>query len=70
MPLSKYERKEKLGYGAAKKIARQLKRSEGHVSQVISGTRRDAKVEEAVARRIGLPVEEVFEPQPSVQVAS
>lgn len=62
MALTADERKNKLGRGKAAKIARQLKRTEGHVSQVINGLRRDPVVEEMVARRIGLPVEEVFPP--------
>lgn len=62
MALTKDERKARLGRGKAAGIARQLKRSEGHVSQVINGLRRDPVVEEMVARRIGLPVEEVFPP--------
>lgn len=60
MPLSKYERKEKLGHGAVKEIATATKRSEGHVSQVINEKRRDRVVEVAVARRLQMPVDEVF----------
>lgn len=60
MPLSRIERKERLGFGGQKKIARRTKRTRGHVSQVVNGSRRDAVVERAVARAIGLPVEEVF----------
>lgn len=69
MALSKYERKEKLGYGAAVEIARATNRSEGHVSQVINGKRRDRIVEVAVARRIQMPVDEVFEPVSQKAVA-
>ena len=60
MALSKYDRKERLGYGAAKQIAVATGRSEGHVSQVLSGKRSDRKVEVAVARRLQMPVAEVF----------
>lgn len=69
MALSKYERKEKLGYGAATLIAKATDRSEGHVSQVINGKRRDRVVEVAVARRLQMPVDEVFEPVPQRAVA-
>lgn len=60
MPLTASERKQRLGRGKAAGIARQLKRTEGHVSQVINGLRRDPVVEAVVAKRIGLPVNEVF----------
>lgn len=63
MALSKWERKERLGHGAVKEIAEATERSEGHVSQVINGKRRDRVVEVAVARRLQLPVDEVFEPE-------
>lgn len=43
-------------------IARELQYSQGHVSQVMYGLRRDAKTEEAIARKLGLPVDEVFPP--------
>lgn len=62
MPLTASERKQRLGRGKAAGIARQLKRSEGHVSQVINGLRRDPVVEAVVAKRIGLPADEVFPP--------
>lgn len=69
MALSKYERKEKLGHGAVKEIAAATGRSEGHVSQVINGKRRDRVVEVAAARRLQMSVDEVFEPQTSAAVA-
>jgi len=43
-------------------IARELDVVPQHVSQVISGERRSSRVEQAVADRLGLPVEQVFEP--------
>lgn len=54
MPLTKWERKERLGYGAVTKIARRAKRSIGHVSQVLAGDRRDSKVERIAARILGM----------------
>lgn len=60
MTLSVHERKERLGHGGLSKIARRTKRTLGHVSQVVSGTRRDPRVERAVARAIGMPLEEVW----------
>lgn len=69
MALTKWERKEKLGHGAVKDIATTTERSEGHVSQVINGKRRDRVVEVAVARRLQMPVDEVFEPAKQKAVA-
>jgi hypothetical protein len=60
MSLSRWERKQLLPYGAVTAIAQKLGRSKGHVSQVISGHRRDRRVEVAVARIIKLPVDRVF----------
>lgn len=62
MALTKWERKERLGHGAVKEIATATERAEGHVSMVINGKRRDRVVEVAVARRLQMPVDEVFEP--------
>lgn len=69
MALTKWERKEKLGHGAVKAIAEATELSEGHVSMVISGKRRDRVVEVAVARRLQMPVDEVFVPQDSTVTA-
>ena len=35
-----------------------------HVSQVIAGIHRSARIEQAIAEVIGLPVEDVFPPMP------
>jgi hypothetical protein len=70
MSLTKYERKERLGPGAITRVARRTRRSIGHVSQVVRGLRRDPKVEREVARRIGLPVEEVFPAIESVSLSA
>lgn len=67
MAMTAIERKAALGYGTATKIAKRTRRSLGHVSQVISGTRRDAKVEAEVAARIGKPVDEVFASKDAVE---
>lgn len=62
MPLTRWERKEQLGHGALKKIAKRTERSPGHVTHVVAGHRRDKRVEKEVARRLKLPVDEVFPP--------
>jgi transcriptional regulator with XRE-family HTH domain len=45
-------------------IARRLNLSVSHVSCVIGGRRRSARIERAVAQAIGHPVDEVFAPLP------
>lgn len=75
MPLSKYERKEKLPYGAQIEIATELDLSETTVSWVQNdhpkmlflSPETIARVREAIAKRIrcddgsvGMPVSEVF----------
>lgn len=69
MALTKWERKERLGFGAVQAIATATGRSKGHVSQVINGKRRDRVVEVAAARRLQLPVDEVFAPEEARDVA-
>ncbi len=69
MPISRYERKERLPFGAQKEIAEKLDLAESTVSLVVNdkvaalnaGTVRKVRV--AVARRIGLPVDQVFQPE-------
>lgn len=68
MPLSKYERKERLGFGKQKEIADELGAGydEALVSLVMNekaqarAPEKVKAVQEAVARRIGLPVSEVW----------
>lgn len=66
MILTKSERKERLGYGAATEIAKKLKNKDGkplsvgHVAQVLNGQRHDRDVEVAAARRLRMKVEEAF----------
>lgn len=59
MTLTVSERKARLGRVGAR-IARQTKRTTGHVAEVVSGRRRDPVVEKNVARRLRMPVEQVF----------
>jgi hypothetical protein len=44
-----------LPYGAMTFIAKETRRSIGHVSRVYHGERRDPVVEAAIARRLGRP---------------
>jgi transcriptional regulator with XRE-family HTH domain len=66
MALTKRQRKERLGRGAQKEIAEQLGVSNSLVSAVVNGKTQIlgketvARVQKAVAERIGESVEEVF----------
>lgn len=69
MALSKYERKERLGYGAQKEIAQELGRgfSEATVSRVMNEKdgstvtpEKARRVRVAIARRLRMPVDEAF----------
>ena len=65
MALNRLERKERLGYGAATKLAKRTQRTVGHVSQVLNcerSGRRDATVENAAARMVGLKRFDLFPP--------
>lgn len=66
MALTKRQRKERLGWGAQKQIARELDLSESTVSQVVNGKTQSLnkqtaqRVRAAIAEKIGAAVEEVF----------
>lgn len=60
MTLTHTERKEKLGHGAATRIAEKTGRSIGHVAQVLRGERHDRKVEVVAARTLQMKVEDAF----------
>lgn len=60
MTLTVSERKARLGYGTAAKIARQTRRTHGHVWQVLDGTRYDAVVVRVAARRAKMEPEVLF----------
>lgn len=52
------------------RIARELGVSVSHVSLVVSGFRRNRRVEQAVADAIGKPLDGVFPPMPEKQQAA
>lgn len=67
--LSRWERKERLGQGALRRIAGALGIHESLVSKVLhteTTRKRHAAIEQAIATEIGLPVEQVFPPRQSV----
>jgi predicted XRE-type DNA-binding protein len=67
MALSRWERKEKLGFGSQAEIATRLKVQRSVVSAVVNDKAQSLsaetvrKVQVAVARKIGLPVDDVFD---------
>jgi hypothetical protein len=77
MPLSKWDRKQRLPFGAQQRIADDL--GEGYDKAFVSLVMNDKaqardqekvkRVREAIAARIGLPVEEVF-PDPAIESAA
>lgn len=66
MPLNRWERKERLGFGAQKEIAEKIGVARSAVSAVVNdkddtlSARTVTRVRKAVARRLGMSVEEVF----------
>lgn len=58
--LSYFDRKGRLPFGGATRVAERLHVTLGHVSQVLKGTRRDPRVEKALARLMGVGVLEAF----------
>lgn len=67
MPLSKYERKEKLGVGGQTVVAEALGVSKADVSRVINDKadttvkkEKAQKIRREIAKRLRLPIREVF----------
>lgn len=60
MTLTADEIKDRLGWGAVTRIAKDTGTTKGHVSQVINRKRRHRKVEVVVARRLHVRVDELF----------
>lgn len=62
--LTRHDRKDRLGHGGVKLVAAELGVDESFVSRVLNGRRRNARVEEAIARRVVQgPDEEAFPPR-------
>lgn len=72
MALSRWERKDRLPFGAQTRIADRLGIDPSFVSRVVNTERtgvRHAGVEQAIADEIGLPVERVFPPRQTATAA-
>jgi transcriptional regulator with XRE-family HTH domain len=71
MPLTTAERKHRMPFGAQKEIAAALEVTPAYVSRVLSddirprtptGQKQLRRIRVAIARRLGMPVDEVFPP--------
>jgi DNA-binding LacI/PurR family transcriptional regulator len=60
--LTRHERKDRLGHGGIRAIARELGIHESFVSRVMNGKERHAGIEDAIASRIELAENEVAFP--------
>jgi len=73
MPLSRFERKERLPYGAQKEIAHEEGVAESLVSRVMNDKtfhddpKKVRRIRVRIARKIGVPVDEAFPPPASVE---
>lgn len=61
--LTRTERKERLGHGGIREIARLADVDESLVSHVVAGRKRHARIEAIITGRIGRPGEAVFPPR-------
>lgn len=61
--LSRSERKERLGHGGIREIAKLAGVSDSFVSHVLAGRKRNQRIEDLVTGRIGKPGERVFPPR-------
>lgn len=79
MPLSIAERKHRMPFGAQRQVATEEEVSESYISAVMNDEvfpkteptqAKLARVQAALARRLGLPVEEVFPPKDEAATAA
>lgn len=68
--MNRWERKEKLGHGAVTRIARRLKVSPTRVSRVLNDHEQIPRIQRAIAKEIGEPVDVVFRTSDAVPVVS
>jgi len=61
--LTRWERKERLGYGGVKRIAARAGVDQSLVSRVVHGKKRHHAIEQLIETEIGRPGEEVFPPR-------
>lgn len=58
--MNRWERKERLGHGAVTRLAKRLHVSPTRVSRVLNDWERIPRIQRAIAKEIGQPVEVVF----------
>lgn len=63
VPLSRHERKDRLGHGGVKDIAAIAGVDPTFVSRVLNGRKRNERIEAMITGRIGRPGEVVFPPR-------
>lgn len=61
--LTRADRKERLGHGGLREIARLAGVTDSFVSHVVAGRKRHQRIEDLITGRIGRPGEEVFPPR-------
>lgn len=71
MPLDPIERKAMMVRRQVRQIdlAEELGVSQSSVSQALSGERRSARIEQAIAEALGMPVEDVFPASEATEAA-
>lgn len=63
LPLSRHERKDRLGHGGVSEIAALAGVDVSFVSRVLNGHKRNDRIEALITGRIGKPGEQVFPPR-------
>ena len=70
IPLTRWERKERLGHGGVTRIANIAGVHTSYVSQVLNGRKRSERIEQLITEAIGKPGELVFPPRESATAAA
>ena len=68
--MNRWERKELLGHGAVTRLAKRLRVSKTRVSRVLNDHERIPRIQRAIAKEIGQPVDVVFRMTDASQVAA
>lgn len=69
IPLTRWERKERLGHGGVKRIAEIAGVDSAFVSRVVNGRQRNERIEQLIEAAIGKPGELVFPPRETASAA-
>lgn len=70
IPLTRWQRKERLGHGGVKRIAEIAGVDSGFVSRVLNGRQRNERIEQLITAAIGQPGEAVFPPREDATIAA